>query len=169
MLKIDFENQILALFDVYFWPFNKSHEKFNAIFVISAIMASVWNVFIKFRWHDQKLTVTDLYPKHPFGACCMLLETWWSQLLSMHLHFHINTAAWIWNNRMYNNSTKVGMAQRSYTKWLYKRIYKTEMSSGLFWAVGAAEKKKLPTAISKQLFQVVFSTFCGQNKFLKIF
>ena len=27
MLKIDFENQILALFDVYFWPFNKSHEK----------------------------------------------------------------------------------------------------------------------------------------------
>ena len=29
MLKIDFENQILALFDVYFWPFNKSHEKIN--------------------------------------------------------------------------------------------------------------------------------------------
>ena len=25
--KIDFENQILALFDGYFWPFNKSHEK----------------------------------------------------------------------------------------------------------------------------------------------
>ena len=29
MLKVDFENQILALFDVYFWPFNKSHEKIN--------------------------------------------------------------------------------------------------------------------------------------------
>ena len=28
-LKIDFENQILALFDVYFWPFNKSREKIN--------------------------------------------------------------------------------------------------------------------------------------------
>ena len=27
MLKIDFENQILALFDVYIWPVNKSHEK----------------------------------------------------------------------------------------------------------------------------------------------
>ena len=27
MLKIDFENQILAHFDGYFWPFNKSHEK----------------------------------------------------------------------------------------------------------------------------------------------
>ena len=29
---MDFENQILALFDVYFWPFNKSHEKINTIF-----------------------------------------------------------------------------------------------------------------------------------------
>ena len=55
MLKIDFENQILALFDVYFWPFNMSHEKINTIFVISAIRASIWNVFIKFRWHDEKL------------------------------------------------------------------------------------------------------------------
>ena len=55
-LKIDFENQILAFFDVYFWPFKKSHEKTNAIFVISVIMASIWNVFIKFRWHDEKLT-----------------------------------------------------------------------------------------------------------------
>ena len=56
MLKIDFENQILALFDVYFWPFNKSHEKINIIFMISAIIALIWNVFIKFRWHDKKLT-----------------------------------------------------------------------------------------------------------------
>ena len=62
-LKIDFENQILALFDGYFWPFNKSHEKSNAIFVISAIqdtIASIWNVFIKFSWHDEKL----LYARH---------------------------------------------------------------------------------------------------------
>ena len=62
MLKIDFENQILALFDVYFWPFNKSHEKINTIFVIGAIIASIWNVFIKFRWHDEKLTVGHLSP-----------------------------------------------------------------------------------------------------------
>ena len=40
-LKIDFENQILAFFDVYFWPFNKSYEKINTIFVISAIIASI--------------------------------------------------------------------------------------------------------------------------------
>ena len=51
-LKIDFQNQILALFDDYFWPFNKSHEKIKSVFVISAI----WNVFIKFHWHDEKLT-----------------------------------------------------------------------------------------------------------------
>ena len=56
MLKINVENPILALFEVYLWPFNKSHEKINVIFVISASMASIWNVFIKFRWHDENLT-----------------------------------------------------------------------------------------------------------------
>ena len=44
----------LAFFDSYFWPFNKTHEKIIAIFVIRAIMASIWNVFIKFRWRDEK-------------------------------------------------------------------------------------------------------------------
>ena len=47
----------LAFFDSYFWPFNKSYEKIHAIFVISVIMASIWNVFIKFHWHDEKLTI----------------------------------------------------------------------------------------------------------------
>ena len=37
-LKIDFENQILALFEVYFWP---CHKKINIIFVISALIASI--------------------------------------------------------------------------------------------------------------------------------
>ena len=31
----------LVFFDSYFWPFNKTHEKIIAIFVISAIMASI--------------------------------------------------------------------------------------------------------------------------------
>ena len=44
-LKIDFENEILALFDSYFGPFYKSHVKFNVIFVISSIMALLSNVF----------------------------------------------------------------------------------------------------------------------------
>ena len=35
-LKIDFENQILALFDVYFWPFNKSCEKINTFLSVQS-------------------------------------------------------------------------------------------------------------------------------------
>ena len=50
--------KILAFFDSYFWPFNKSEEKIKIIFVISAIMPPIWNVFIKFRWRDEILTDT---------------------------------------------------------------------------------------------------------------
>ena len=46
----------LAFFDNYFWPFKKSEEKIKVIFVINAIILSIWNVFIKFRWHDEILT-----------------------------------------------------------------------------------------------------------------
>ena len=60
-LKIDFKNQILALFDSYFWLFNKSDEKIKFIFVISAIIPSIWNVFIKFCWNDENLTVIWAY------------------------------------------------------------------------------------------------------------
>ena len=45
---------------------------------------------------------------------------------------------------------------------------KLKWSSGLFGAVAAAEKK-LPTAISMQLFEVVISNFCGQKNFLIFF
>ena len=33
--------KILAFFDSYFWPFNKSEDKIKVIFVISAIMPSI--------------------------------------------------------------------------------------------------------------------------------
>ena len=33
-----------------------SKKNFNVIFVISRVIASFWRVFIKFRWHDKKLT-----------------------------------------------------------------------------------------------------------------
>jgi hypothetical protein len=52
---------------------------------------------------------------------------------------------------------------------MYRRIYKTEMN---FWAIlgrRGCREKKLPTAISKQLFEVVFSTFFGQKKIKEIF
>ena len=48
--------KFLAFFDSYFWPFNKSEEKIKVIFEIKVIMPSIWNVFIKFCWHDEKLT-----------------------------------------------------------------------------------------------------------------
>jgi hypothetical protein len=41
-----------------------------------------------------------------------------------------------------------------------------------FWAVLGSQgcrEKKLPTAISMQLFGVVFSTFCGQKENLNFF
>ena len=55
----------LAFSDSYFWPFNMSHEETNAIFVISAIMASIWNIFIKFRLHDEKLTEALCFEPFP--------------------------------------------------------------------------------------------------------
>ena len=68
-LKIDFEIRFLHFLTAIL-PFNKSHVKINAIFmpflchydfcaifVISKVRASIWNVFIKFHWHGAKLTI----------------------------------------------------------------------------------------------------------------
>ena len=52
----------LAFFGSYFWPFSKFEDKNQVIFVISALMCSIWNVFIEFCWHDEKLTLR--YSKH---------------------------------------------------------------------------------------------------------
>ena len=65
----------------------------------------------------------------------------------------------------------VNEKQRSYTRWMDRKIYKTEMK---FWAVlgqsGLQRKKTLPTAIIMQLFfGVVFSTFCAQKKIKNFF
>ena len=68
-----------------------------------------------------------------------------------------------------NAQNDIHFTQRFYQRWLDKRIYKTEMKFGAVLGSWGCREKKLPTAISKQLFQVVFSTFCGQNKFLKNF
>ena len=46
-LKIRFWHFLTAIF---------GHEKIKSIFVILAIIHTIWNVFIKFRWHDEKLT-----------------------------------------------------------------------------------------------------------------
>ena len=64
--------KFLAFFDSYFWPFNKSHEKTNVIFVLSAVMASIWNVFINFRWHDEKFRVVFIESMNHYH----LLTSW---------------------------------------------------------------------------------------------
>ena len=47
-----------------------------------------------------------------------------------------------------------------------KEFIKRKLSFGLFWAVGAAEKKKLPTAISNATFWGGFLMFSrSKNKF----
>ena len=56
-------------------------KKIIAIFVISAIMASIWNVFIKFRWHDEKLTSDGIQSFSRF-----LPDLWVAQW--SHLHGH---------------------------------------------------------------------------------
>ena len=79
----------LAFFD----SSNKSREKINATFVIRAIIASIWNVFIKFRWHDEKLT-RACFP-HP-----QLLE---DQLILISPNFYISSnfiwTSFIWFER----------------------------------------------------------------------
>jgi len=61
----------------------------------------------------------------------------------------------------------LGFIQRSYKRWLDKRIYKTEMK---FWAVlgsRGSREKKIPTAISMQLFGVFFFNFLWAKTYLK--
>ena len=50
----------LALFDSYYWPFYKPHEKINEVLLISAIKVSIWKVFIEFSWHGEKPTFATL-------------------------------------------------------------------------------------------------------------
>ena len=50
-----------------------------------------------------------------------------------------------------------------------KEFIRGKRSSGLFWAVGAAERKKLQTAISMQLFEVFFFNFLCAKRIFKNF
>ena len=47
--------KILQFLQVYLLCLKKS-KIFNAIFVIPPVLASLWQVFIKFRWPDEVLT-----------------------------------------------------------------------------------------------------------------
>ena len=68
---------------------------------------------------------------------------------------------------VYIKAIRLHLCHRFYNRWLDRGIYETEMK---FWAVFGKQgcrEKKLPTAISMQLFGVVFSTFWGQKKYFK--
>ena len=54
--------------------------------------------------------------------------------------------------------------QRSYQRWLDKRIYKTEMKLWSVLGSRGCREKNLPTAISMQLLGVVFQLFVGKKK-----
>ena len=122
-LKIDFENQILALFDGYFWPFNKSHEKIKSIFVISAIILSIWNVFIKFRWRVEMLigALGNRLLQNPVANSndCLFCPCW--------LPFH-NWVKILWEEHLSNQSasgcmgfsSNVRKVEKNETSWIYK-------------------------------------------------
>ena len=49
-------SQIFAILRVFLLCQKKSKKFFNAMFVIPLVLASLWWVFIKFRWLDEMLT-----------------------------------------------------------------------------------------------------------------
>jgi hypothetical protein len=58
-------------------------RKNQGLFVISVIMPSIWNVFIKFRWHDEKLIGGT--------KASIKCQRSWSKTLSTN-----ELVAWIW-------------------------------------------------------------------------
>ena len=67
MLKIDFENQILAFFDVYFWPFNKSHEKIR-ITKLGPAEAQEWVTSVTEKKEYESTTITANSKKLTFDV-----------------------------------------------------------------------------------------------------
>ena len=94
------------------------------------------------------------------AGCRSLYMTLYRQKVCQHWAINLSEKAGSWVSWTYNIAN-----QRSYQRWLDRRIYKTEMK---LWAVlgsRGCREEKLPTAISIQFFGVVFSTFSGQFYF----
>ena len=61
-----------------------------------------------------------------------------------------------------NGQLALWVNQKSYTRWLDKKnIYEV---LGYYLGQSGLQRKKIPAAINKQLFEVVFSTFCGRTR-----
>ena len=67
--------------------------------------------------------------------------------------------------RIMGHIADIQTVQRPYQRRLDKKICKTEMNLWAVLGIWGCREKRLPTAISMQLFEVVFSTFCGQKTF----
>ena len=144
-LIFDVGNQILALFDGYFWPFNKSHEKIKSIFVISAFISSIWNVFIKFRWHDEKLS---LGAWSLWGAWARLEENFWLAEFSVG----------IWKSLLWNYQKtlrffvwyKYSLQQNPWKQQInFERISLWQNSSAGKWSIKISEKKKTSITLTR--------------------
>ena len=142
--------KILAFFDSYFWPFNKTHEKIIAIFVISAIMASIWNVFIKFHWHDEKLTAM-IISRIPVLIVCLHIDQAWFQgrgnwrvctliriafIVALYQAWYIQSLLKIWISYWYSKvrSTKGLISSENY--WYFFQFPKNmprSILSFVFW------------------------------------
>ena len=86
----DIENRLWksdfgTFFDIYFWPINKSHERNNAIFVISAIMATICNAFYQILWTWWKTVCENL--KSFIGQSTSFLTTLILEPSEPRMHF----------------------------------------------------------------------------------
>ena len=112
----------LAFFDSYFWPFNNTNEKIIAIFVISAIIPSIWNVFfIKFCWHDEKLTqglTTILADKE-----IQDFESFMNRFAPIKWYLERIDAKQIIKNWTYLVETKMWRARHEHTKKIIEQLF----------------------------------------------
>ena len=84
----DIENRLWKSDFGTFWHLFLAIEqvswKNQCLFLISAIIASIWNVFIKFRWHDEKLTFVLYFQEifHPIVKHQVQISMFWRRHIS---------------------------------------------------------------------------------------
>ena len=159
-LKSDDKGRLSNMYDVWVRSIWIRRQRIPLLALLR-LGSSGWNSFFCFFTVDLKIKVMRV------GSnifCDPLIQ----------MIYEISHLPWLWaSSDAWHRS--VGKNMISWMKglqivasdpryhWIQESI-KPIFNSGLFLAVRAAERKKLPT-----LFGVVFSTFCEQNKFLKNF
>ena len=145
-LSLEARAEILEIISWVFWEkrsFHKDIEKLTHLYV-SLILTS-W-----IRYRRISKSGSSVYVSGVVTWSCDILSR--RQLTNQNVHA----------------TTLFGKPAETLADDWIKEFIKQKWSSGLFWAVGAAEKKKLPTAISMQLFEVFFQLFVGKKKFFHV-